>query len=75
MAAVTTVSYSPHLLCVHPNLPDTPTVAESLPGFLTGSWQGVMAPAGAPPELIARLQAELARILHSSDIIVLNLEF
>jgi tripartite-type tricarboxylate transporter receptor subunit TctC len=51
----------------NPALPDTPTVAESLPGFLTGSWQGVLAPAGTPPELVARLQAELARILHTPD--------
>jgi len=51
----------------NPALPDTPTVAESLPGFLTGSWQGVLAPAGTPPELVARLQAELARILSSPD--------
>jgi tripartite-type tricarboxylate transporter receptor subunit TctC len=29
-------------------LPNTPTVAETLPGFLTGSWQGILAPAGTP---------------------------
>jgi tripartite-type tricarboxylate transporter receptor subunit TctC len=51
----------------NPALPDTPTVAESLPGFLTGSWQGVLAPAGTPPEITARLQAELARILSSPE--------
>ena len=51
----------------NPALPDTPTVAETLPGFLTGSWQGVLVPAGTPPELVARLQAELARILHTPD--------
>jgi len=43
------------------------TVAETLPGFLTGSWQDVLAPAGTPPELVARLQAELARILFTPD--------
>jgi len=51
----------------HSSLPDTPAVAESLPGFLTGSWQGLLAPAGTPPELVARLHAEVARILHSPD--------
>ena len=50
------------------NLPDTPTVAEFLPGFLTGSWQGMLAPAGTPPEITARLHAELARILSTSEI-------
>ena len=30
---------------------ETPTIAESgMPGFITGSWQGVLAPAGTPPE-------------------------
>jgi tripartite-type tricarboxylate transporter receptor subunit TctC len=50
------------------NLPDTPTVGEFLPGFLTGSWQGVLAPAGTPPEITARLHAELARILATPEI-------
>jgi tripartite-type tricarboxylate transporter receptor subunit TctC len=49
------------------SLPDTPTVAESLPGFVTGSWQGMLAPAGTPPKIVARLHAEVARILSSPD--------
>lgn len=51
----------------HPSLPDTPAVAEFLPGFLTGSWQGLLAPARTPPEVVARLNAEVARVLHSPD--------
>jgi tripartite-type tricarboxylate transporter receptor subunit TctC len=51
----------------HPSLPDTPTVAEFLPGFLTGSWQGVFAPAKTPPEVVAALNAELARVLFTPD--------
>lgn len=48
---------------------DTPTVAESgMPGFLTGSWQGVLAPAGTPPEIIGRLHAEMSRALALADI-------
>jgi tripartite-type tricarboxylate transporter receptor subunit TctC len=50
------------------SLPDTPTVAESLPGFVTGSWQGMLAPAGTPPEIVAKLHAEIARILAVPDI-------
>ena len=50
------------------NLPDTPTVAETLPGFVTGSWQGIMAPARVPPELIARLNGEISRILKLPDV-------
>ena len=51
----------------HPTLPDTPAVSEFLPGFLTGSWQGLLAPAATPPEVVARLQAEVARILFTPD--------
>ncbi len=53
-----------------PTLPDTPIVAETpgLEGFVTGSWQGVLAPAKTPPELVARLQTEIARIIHLPDI-------
>jgi tripartite-type tricarboxylate transporter receptor subunit TctC len=36
--------------------PDIPTVAESgLPGFETGSWQGIVAPAGTPPDVVRKL--------------------
>ncbi|MDH5343829.1 MAG: tripartite tricarboxylate transporter substrate binding protein [Betaproteobacteria bacterium] len=52
-----------------PTLPDTPVVAETpgLDGFVTGSWQGVLAPAKTPPELVTRLQTEIARIIHTPD--------
>jgi tripartite-type tricarboxylate transporter receptor subunit TctC len=50
------------------NLPDTPTVAETLPGFVTGSWQGILAPARTPPEVIARLNSEVTRILKLPDV-------
>ena len=53
-----------------PQLPDTPTVAETpgLEGFETGSWQGVLAPAKTPPEIVARLQAEIVRIINLPDL-------
>jgi|KBSMisStaDraftv2_1062788.scaffolds.fasta_scaffold03923_2 tripartite-type tricarboxylate transporter receptor subunit TctC len=50
------------------NLPDTPTVAETVPGFVTGSWQGILAPARTPPEVIAKLNAEVARVLKLPDV-------
>jgi len=44
--------------------PEIPTVAESgLPGFETGSWQGMLAPSGTPREIVLKLNAELRRIL------------
>ena len=51
----------------HSSLPDTPAVAEHLPGFLTGSWQGLLAPSRTPPEVVAALNAEVARILFTPD--------
>ncbi|MBM3356137.1 MAG: tripartite tricarboxylate transporter substrate binding protein [Betaproteobacteria bacterium] len=53
-----------------PALPDTPTVAEAgnLPGFVTGSWQGMLAPAKTPADVVARVNAEVVRIITLPDI-------
>ena len=48
--------------------PETPTVAESLPGFLTGSFQGLLAPAGTPKVVIDKLHAEVQRITALPDV-------
>ncbi len=51
------------------SMPDAPTIAESgMPGFLTGSWQGVLAPAATPPEIVAKLHAEMSRALAMADL-------
>jgi tripartite-type tricarboxylate transporter receptor subunit TctC len=48
--------------------PDTPTVAEQgLPGFETGSFQGIVGPAGIPKDIVARLNGELVRVLNTAD--------
>ncbi len=45
-------------------LPDVPTAAEAgLPGFEASSWFALVAPAGTPPEIVARLNTETAKIL------------
>jgi tripartite-type tricarboxylate transporter receptor subunit TctC len=49
-------------------LPDVPTVAETLPGFNVKNWFGVAAPAGTPPERIARLQKSLAYALRQPEV-------
>ena len=49
-------------------MPATPTVAESLPGFLTGSFQGLLAPAGTPKAVVDKLHAEVQRIAALPDI-------
>jgi tripartite-type tricarboxylate transporter receptor subunit TctC len=46
-----------------PMLPDTPTIAEIVPGFAADGWQGVMVPAGTPPAVITRLNREINAIL------------
>ena len=49
-------------------IPDVPTLAESgLAGFESGSWQGVVAPAGTPRNVVARLNAEITRIVNSPE--------
>lgn len=51
-----------------PSASDTPTVAEQgLPGFETGSFQGVVGPAGIPREVVAKLNTELTRILSLAE--------
>jgi tripartite-type tricarboxylate transporter receptor subunit TctC len=48
--------------------PDTPTVAEQgLPGFETGSYQGVVGALGIPRETVAKLNAELSKVLNSPE--------
>ena len=48
--------------------PDLPTVAESLPGFVVSNWVGFFAPAGTPPEIVGRLNAETAKFMQSKEI-------
>jgi tripartite-type tricarboxylate transporter receptor subunit TctC len=48
--------------------PDVPTVSESgLPGFLFNSWFAILAPAGTPKEIIAKLNAEVLKALADPD--------
>lgn len=50
-------------------LPDVPTLQEAgVPGFDVASWQALYAPAGTPPAVVAKLNAELARIIEQPEI-------
>ena len=52
-----------------PAAPDIPTIAESgLPGFEASSWFALMAPAGLPKEVLARINAETARVMSLPDV-------
>lgn len=49
-------------------LPDVPTLDESgLKGFNIGTWFGVLAPAGTPPDVVARLNAEMVKVIRSPE--------
>jgi len=51
-----------------PTAPDTPTVAESgMPGFETGSYQGVVGPRGMPVEIVSKVNAELIKALNGAE--------
>jgi tripartite-type tricarboxylate transporter receptor subunit TctC len=50
-------------------MPDLPTVEEAgVKGYSGSSWQGVAAPAGTPPEILNRVQAEIARMLQQPEL-------
>jgi len=51
-----------------PALPNVPTIAESgLPGYEASSWFGIVAPAGTPPAVINRINAEINQWLRAPE--------
>ena len=80
MAALSIASGMPHIqggkvrgLAVtsaarSPALPDVPTVAESgFPGFEANGWLGILVPNGTPPDVIAKLNGEIAKVMQSAE--------
>lgn len=52
-----------------PTLPQVPTLAESgYPRYEAVNWFGILAPAGTPPEIVARLNAEIIKIINLQDV-------
>jgi tripartite-type tricarboxylate transporter receptor subunit TctC len=52
-----------------PLLPDVPTAAEGgLPGFENTGWFGLLAPAGTPPAILAKIQRDTLKVLAATDI-------
>jgi tripartite-type tricarboxylate transporter receptor subunit TctC len=52
-----------------PLLAQVPTIAEQgVKGFESGTWQGVLVPAGTPAPVVAKLNAELTRIIRSPEV-------
>jgi tripartite-type tricarboxylate transporter receptor subunit TctC len=60
--AVTTAKRSPAA-------PDVPTVAETVPGFESASWQMLLAPGATPPDVVARLNREVHAIFSDPAVI------
>ncbi len=53
----------------HPSLPEIPTIAEAaLPGYQTGSWYGILAPAGTPREIVNRVNAVVTKLVSAAEI-------
>ena len=51
-----------------PDFPDLPTVAETLPGFAAGGWQGIVAPLGTPAAAIQKINESLRKVLGEPDL-------
>src|SRR6266571_3321582 len=49
-------------------LPDVPTVAEPLPGYELTNWFGLVAPAAVPRAVIARIHADVVRVLQDAGV-------
>ncbi|MDH4149039.1 MAG: tripartite tricarboxylate transporter substrate binding protein [Betaproteobacteria bacterium] len=52
-----------------PATPEIPTIAETYPGFESSSWFGVLAPAGTPKPVIARLNADIHKSLQDPAVV------
>jgi len=51
-----------------PQLPDVPTMQEAgVPGYSASVWLALLAPAGTPKDIVAKLNAEIAKVMNSPD--------
>lgn len=50
-----------------PQIPEVPTLAETFPGFEVTSWFGVLAPAGTPKDVLARVHGDFVRTLQAPE--------
>jgi tripartite-type tricarboxylate transporter receptor subunit TctC len=59
--AVTTATRAPFL-------PDVPSMSETVPGYDTEVWWGLLGPAGMPPDLVAKLSHDFVAALNTEDV-------
>ena len=50
------------------NLPDVPTVSETLPGFFVTSWWAIVAPPGMPADLTGKISAAVGEVMKQPDV-------
>jgi tripartite-type tricarboxylate transporter receptor subunit TctC len=50
------------------SLPDLPTVAQTVTGFVSNTWYGLFVPAGTPASIVATLNAAVAKVLNEPDV-------
>ncbi len=58
-----------------PSFPDVPTVAETVPGYETYTWNALFAPAGTPPEVVAKLNEAANTALKDPKVVERMKEF
>ena len=51
-----------------PILPGVPTIAETVPGYASDAWLGVLAPARTPPAVLARLNGAIGEVLRQPEV-------
>jgi tripartite-type tricarboxylate transporter receptor subunit TctC len=52
-----------------PEMPEVPTIAEAgLPGYEATVWIGMLAPAGTPSEIVAKLNGEIGKLIRTDDV-------
>src|SRR5262249_11306507 len=51
-----------------PSLPDLPPIADDYPGYDLTLWQGLFAPAGAPPPTVVKLRANVEEVLKLPEV-------
>ena len=49
------------------SLPDVPAIAETVPGYEFGGWQGILVPAGTPQDVVRRLHAAILKATSSQE--------
>ncbi|MGE0314269.1 MAG: tripartite tricarboxylate transporter substrate binding protein [Lautropia sp.] len=51
-----------------PLLPDVPSIGETVPGYVAGSWHGIFGPAGMPKPVLDRLNAAFVKVINKPEV-------